>query len=90
MNKSDAINGIYELIGGLFLLQNCFRLYRDKEVKGITLPAATFFATWSWWNLYYYPSLNQWLSFSGALLIAVTNATWVIMAMYYTTRKNHE
>jgi hypothetical protein len=87
MNKADAINGLYELIGGLCLLQNCFRLYKDKQVKGVTLHAAAFFATWSWWNLWYYPSLNQWLSFSGAILIAVTNAIWVVMAIYYTKRK---
>lgn len=90
MTWADTINGSYEMLGGLFLLHNCYRLYRDKEVRGITLTSATFFSTWSWWNLYYYPSLNQWVSFFGGLLIAITNAMWVIMAIYYTHRNKHK
>ena len=90
MTVADTINGTYEFLGGLFLLQNCYRLYQDKEVKGVTLISAAFFATWSWWNLYYYPSLNQWISFFGGLLIALTNATWVVMAIYYTHKNNHK
>lgn len=84
---ADTINGSYELIGGIFLLLNCIKLYRDKKVRGVMLSTATFFATWSWWNLYYYPSLNQWVSFCGGLLIAITNAAWVIMAIYYSRKE---
>jgi uncharacterized membrane protein YfcA len=84
MTIQDCINGSYEAIGGAFLLINCLRLYKDKEVKGITLSAAFFFSTWSWWNLYYYPHLNQWMSFYGALLIAASNTLWIAMAIYYT------
>lgn len=87
MNWADGINGIYELTGGILLLLNCFRLYKDKKVRGITISAAAFFATWSCWNLYYYPSLNQWFSFCGGLLIVIANATWVIMAIYYTKKE---
>jgi ABC-type transport system involved in cytochrome c biogenesis permease subunit len=87
MSIPDAINGAYELCGGFFLLANCIRLYKDKEVKGVNLWSAVFFSTWSWWNLYYYPSLNQWCSFYGGLIIAITNATWSALALYYTFRK---
>lgn len=87
MNLADAINGTYELVGGIFLLLNCLKLYKDKKVRGITLSAATFFATWSWWNLYYYPSLDQWFSFAGGILIVITNTTWLIMAIYYTRKE---
>lgn len=89
MNYADAINGLYEFIGGIFLLLNCFKLYQDKKIRGITLSASTFFATWSWWNLYYYPSLDQWFSFTGALFIAATNTTWLLMAFYYSRKENN-
>jgi ABC-type transport system involved in cytochrome c biogenesis permease subunit len=87
MNVPDAINGTYEFCGGLFLLQNCFRLYKDKEIKGVALLPSAFFASWGVWNLYFYPSLHQSLSFSGGLLIVIPNITWVGMAIYYTQRK---
>ena len=87
MSLADGINGSYEFIGGIFLALNCWRLYKDKQVKGVSLFTAAFFATWSWWNLYYYPSLNQWLSFSGGLLLGIMNALWVIMAIYYERKR---
>lgn len=87
MSWQDAINGSYEFIGGIFLLLNCFKLYKDKEVKGVSIFVSGFFATWSWWNCYYYPHLNQWLSFAGGLLIGTTNAAWVIMATYYMRKE---
>ena len=84
---ADAVNGTYELSGGIFLIQNCVRLYKDKEVKGISILSAAFFTSWGYWNLYYYPSLNQWVSFFGGLLIVISNTWWVIMAMYYAKKK---
>ncbi len=87
MNWADAVNGTYELVGGIFLLLNFIKLYKDKKVRGIMLSSAAFFASWSWWNLYYYPSLNQWISFAGGLLIGITNATWIIMAIYYQRKE---
>ena len=87
MTWADNVNGTYEFIGGIFLLLNCIKLYRDKQIKGVTLATSIFFATWSWWNMYYYPSLNQWVSFSGGVLIAITNTAWVIMAIHYIRRK---
>lgn len=86
MTWQDAVNGSYELIGGLFMALNCYRLYKDKQIKGVSILTAVFFSTWSWWNLYYYPHLNQWFSFLGGLLIGTMNIMWVVMALYYTKK----
>jgi len=90
MSIPDAINGAYELGGGLFLLYNCFRLYQDKEVKGISIGTTAFFASWGYWNLFYYPHLHQWLSFLGGILVVGTNTAWVVMAIYYTRKKKKQ
>lgn len=79
----DAFNGSYEFFGGILLLVNCRRLYLDKDVKGVSVPVTAFFMTWGLWNLFYYPHLSQWLSFSGGLVIVAANLLWVIMAIYY-------
>jgi hypothetical protein len=86
MNWPDAINGTYEFAGGIFLAFNCWKLCKDKQVKGVSIVTASFFATWSWYNLYYYPHLNQWLSFAGGILLGIVNALWVIMAIHYTKK----
>lgn len=83
MTVPDFINGTYECFGGAFLAYNCIRLYKDKDIKGISILTAAFFASWGIWNLFYYPYLNQWLSFSGGIFVVIANITWVIMAVYY-------
>ena len=83
MSIADFINGCFEMLSGLMLFLNCRRLYIDKEVRGLSIYATIFFTLWSFWNLYYYPSLNQWLSFFGGMSIVTANTIYVVMAIYY-------
>lgn len=86
MSIPDLINGLFELCGGLFLVRNCIHLHRDKQVKGVSILSTAFFSAWGYWNLYYYPFLNQWMSFCGGLLIVIANTWWVTAALYYRKR----
>ena len=79
----DYINGLFEFCGSFFIWMNVKRLYRDKEVKGAYWPAWAFFAVWGIWNLFYYPSLNQWASFLGGVLVVVGNIAWVALFLWY-------
>ena len=83
MNIPDAINGSLELSGGCMQMLNIARLRRDKKVRGVTWSVTAFFATWGLWNCFYYPHLDQWLSFTGGLAVTSTNLIWVAMAIYY-------
>jgi uncharacterized membrane protein YfcA len=84
---NDLINAIFELGGGLLITLNCIQLRKDKQVKGVSIPVVAFFSVWGFWNIYYYPSLGQTLSFIGGIIIALANTTWVIMAIYYARKK---
>jgi len=79
----DHINGAFETVGGLICWLNFLRLRKDKEVKGIDWRVSAFFATWGWWNLFYYPSLAQWASFAGGCLLVLGNTAWVLQALKY-------
>lgn len=87
MSWQDSTNGIYEMVGGIFMLFNCIQVYKDKAVKGISLTSAMFFCSWGYWNLYYYPHLGQWSSTAGAAVMVLFNSIWIGQAIYYT-RKN--
>ncbi len=87
---SDIGNSIFELIGGLLQVRNAYQIWKDKQVKGVYWPAWLFFTFWGYWNLYYYPSLDQWLSFAGGILIALANTVWVSLAWYYTRPERRE
>jgi hypothetical protein len=86
MSIPDFTNGSFELLGGLLNYINVWRLWKDKELRGVHWFPTFFFALWGYWNLYYYPHLNQWISFTGGLIVVSANTAWVILALKY--RKN--
>ena len=83
----DNVNGLYELLGGVFVFLHCRQLYRDKSFKGVNLQSFMFFASWGIWNLYYYPSLNQWWSLIGGIHIVFWNIVWIVLAFKYKENK---
>lgn len=83
----DLINGLFELCGSVFIILNIRQVLKDKEVKGVYWPAMMFFTVWGYWNIFYYPHLNQWLSFLGGLAIAACNSVYVFLLIYYSRRK---
>lgn len=85
---ADYINGAFEMLSGIFLLLNCFKVYKDKQVKGVSMLSTAFFTTWGFWNLYYYPSLNQTASFYGGLLIVSANSLWLGLMWKYRSKNN--
>ncbi len=88
--RPDIINGCFELLGGILNFINVYRVYKDKKLSGVSLIPTLFFTLWGFWNLYYYPHLNQWWSFFGGLIIVIANLAWVALAIYYTKIKgNH-
>lgn len=79
----DLINGGFEFFGGLVNWINVRQILRDKKVRGVSIIPTFFFTSWGFWNLYYYPSLDQWASFTGGLVIVCANAAWVALAWRY-------
>lgn len=86
MTAPDLINGTFEATAGLMVANHCRRVLKDKQVKGVSIISSAFFTSWGFWNLYYYPHLNQWLSFLGGLSIVTANTVWVCLMLKY--RKN--
>lgn len=79
----DILNGLFELIGALLLCLSIRRLLHDREVKGVSAVPVSFFACWGFWNLYFYPSLDQWWSFYGGLLMVAVNSTWILLMLWF-------
>jgi len=84
--KNDLINGFFELFSALLIFINVKKLYKDKQVRGVSWQVFIFFTLWGYWNLYYYPTLDQWLSFTGGVVITIANTAWIWLAIKY--RKN--
>ena len=84
MSGPDLINGAFELLGALAICGHIRRLWVDKDVKGVSLWATVFFTSWGFWNLYYYPYLDQWASFAGGVAIVLGNMVWISGMIYYS------
>ena len=80
---ADLINGTFEFAGAVCLWQNVRALFRDRVLRGIHWTPTTFFAAWGLWNLFYYPSLDQWFSFWGGVAIVAVNLVWLALVVRY-------
>jgi len=87
---NDLINSIFELFGAIVIWKNVKQLIKDKQVKGVYYPLWIFYATWGFWNLYYYPSLNQHLSFYAGIVMVIGNTIWVSLAFYYGKKNDRK
>lgn len=86
----DLINGSFEFLAGIMNWINVYRIYKDKQVKGYSTWVFGFFASWGIWNLYYYPHLDQWISFYGGISITLSNMAWIACAIYYGVKKRNK
>lgn len=84
---NDVINAIFSFLSGIFLWYNCWKLYKDKQVCGVSISCQALFTLWGFWNLYYWPSLNQWVTWYASIFSTTANLVWVWMAIYYTRKK---
>ena len=83
----DLINGSYEALGGFMIAFSIVRLHRDKIVRGVSWVPVAFYASWGYWNLFYYPHLGQWVSFFGGVGVVAVNTVWLTQMIYYIRRE---
>ncbi len=83
MSLNDLLNGMFECFGAGMIWLNVFALLRDRQIRGVNWKVTGFFWSWGIWNLWYYPSLHQWASFAGGVLICFANFVWLGLAIKY-------
>lgn len=83
----DKLNGVFELLGGFFIMLSCIRLHRDKKVRGVSFVHIAYFTLWGYWNIEYYSNLNQWVSLLGSLTVTLVNTIWLAMLLYYLQKE---
>jgi hypothetical protein len=86
----DIINSSFELCGFFAICLSIRQIMKDKKSYGVSVFHVLFFSLWGGWNLWYYPSLNQWSSFAAGVLVFVANTVWVSLLIYYTRKQKQE
>ncbi len=83
MFNPDLINSLFEGLAGVMLWNNVRVLAKHKEIRGISVLTVILFSLWGYWNLFYYPHLDQWLSFVAGILVVTANSAWIVLALKY-------
>lgn len=73
----DHLNGIFESVGGLLLLMNVRRAWRDQAIRGLHPLPSVFFWAWGAFNLWYYPSIGQRWSFWAGIAPCLANTAFL-------------
>ena len=84
MTPPDLINGSFEIGGFLVTCLSIKKLHHDRLVRGVSFWQVLFFASWGYWNLFYYPHLEQWASTTAAALLALANTVWGCQLILWT------
>lgn len=87
MQIPDLVNGLFEGLGSVLTWLNVAQLIKDRGYAGVKASITVFWFLWGVWNLYYYPHLGQWLSFTGGVSIMIGNLAWVLLAWKYGPKK---
>ena len=83
----DYINSLFEFGMAFVILLSVLKLREEKVVKGFHWANVAFPALWGIWNLFYYPSLDQWASFTGGVVIVTINIYYLSLIYKYKGNK---
>lgn len=80
----DLINGTFEALAGLMVLNHCRVLLKDRAVAGVSIASTIFFTLWGIWNIWYYPHLGQFWSMVGGIFVVLTNLVYVALLIKFS------
>lgn len=82
----DAINAMFEFGGFLAVLPSILIVRKSKKIDGVSVITLWFFTAFGYWNILYYPHLNQACSTYAALLLAAANSYWLLLVWKYKSQ----
>ena len=80
---NDAVNGLFEFAGAIFVLNSCRLLCEHKSIRGVSKLSTAFFFAWGLWNLIFYSALAQPFSLAGSIALAAANCYWLALMLKY-------
>lgn len=75
----DLINAAFQLFASAFILNHARVLWKSKQAHGVSMLSGAFFNAWGIWNVWYYPHLDQTLSFYAGVAVVLANTFWITL-----------
>lgn len=86
----DLMNGFFESVGGLMILNHCRTLYAHKMVRGVSILSTTFFFCWGVFNVFFYKQLDQPFSWYAGMFMMLCNSVYVYLLMLYVYKEKKD
>jgi hypothetical protein len=81
----DLINFFFGVFGALLAYQNIREAKKHNKIQGVHWYSTFFFSSWGIWNIYFYSSLELYLSVLGSICIVLVDFYWLYL--YYKLKK---
>ena len=81
--QGDLINATLRTGSIGFLAYNCYAIYRDRCIAGVSVWPTLYAGCVACWSAAYYASLDQWRSSWVLGAHGVVELTWVTMVTWY-------
>ena len=78
----DYITSAFQAGAVLFLCANIIRLWKDGELKGISIWMMVYFTIWGYWGVFMWADLQQPWSMWTNVGIAVAYTIWLGLALF--------
>lgn len=72
----------------LVTLDHVRTILRDRQVAGVSLLPSYVFITTNLFEVYYFGRLGDWWTVTGAILMAISNLTWLGLVLHFKRNSN--
>lgn len=72
----DQVNGAFEALASVMILNHTRALWKSRQAHGVSFLSSLFFTSWGFWNIWYYPHLEQLFSFYAGIAVVSANVFW--------------
>lgn len=88
ITSPDVINSVLELGSAAIAWSNFYRIYKDRQVKGVHWINWNWYILWGFWDIFYiYPALNQPVTIYFATVKLIAHISWLSLAIYFLKYK---
>jgi len=89
MELNDVINSGFVFVAGFFYILNLYKLYVDKDVKGISKLSILFFSIWNIWTLFFFIQVSEfWWTIAAYVMVTLLNLVYIFLMFKYSRNKN--
>ena len=83
--NNDLIMAAFQVGSCLFLLLSIFTIFRDRELKGVSVWMIAYFTLWTMYGIFTWYALDQFWSYLTSIMMSILYVIWLALAIFVKT-----